>query len=227
MVIQGCTSAYAIWSQLKQESKDSGNEKEIIAYKNVNVRLGKLVKLGYITEVAPHTYTQHGRRDYKVTMKSFELLRPYIMGHPEEIQSIVEYLKKFDIDKYQFGLLLLKGHTKSTETLNEYHKRTNALYYPFGITRINEIKEWLSKYKDGFDEDDKELKNKLSIVTGQMSEDINDVTNTLKELVKLRDVGVEMSQYMHLAKKDGDRLTEQFNAEEAEREIRRKKKPTR
>lgn len=145
MVIQGCTSAYAVWSQLKQESKLSGQGKEIIAYKNVNVRLTKLVKLEYITEIAPHAYTQHGRRDYKVTMKSFELLLPYIMTHPEEVQNIIQYMDKFGLDKEVFAELLTNRVNSTVETLDKYLK---VSFVPINKKTLRELEENIKELKE-------------------------------------------------------------------------------
>ena len=150
MVTKGSTSAYTTWLKINEVGDNA------FSYKNIGKRFVRLAGHGIIEEIKlENVENLHGRKDYRLTMKGLEYLIPYFLNHPENIQSIIEYINKFKVDKYHFAALLREGYVNAIETLNEYHKHTNALYYPFGMKDIDFISYWKQGH---FDIEERELK---------------------------------------------------------------------
>lgn len=124
LIVQGHASAYAMNKILKERAGTNENQ-WTMAYKNIIERLTSLVKAGLIEETKesnlnPNT---HGRKDYKVTMKGMELLIYNITTRNEEnksipIQTIVEYVVRFGMDKAAFEKLLLDRYDNTIRFIN-------------------------------------------------------------------------------------------------------------
>jgi hypothetical protein len=222
MLTKGCTSAYTTWIQMIKELEEGA-----LTYKNVGKRFVKLANHGIIEEVKLDIENIHGRKDYKITMKGFEILLSYIIGHPQDMQSIVDYVNKFDVDKHQLGLLLMKGEYNTIVTLNEYQRLTNALYYPFGITEMEEIKKWFEKYHDNVDKDRKEVQTRLNAALTVMRKNMSMGGDKIREQTKLTKALEKMMEDMISATKDQHKLDVQFDAESKRLQNKdKKKKPT-
>lgn len=126
MITKGCTSAYATWVKINEESGG-----DAYSYKNIGKRFVRLAKHGLLEEIKLEGVENlHGRKDYKLTTKGLERLLPYLIEHPEEIQTVIAYIEKFALNKNVFGILLLEKHTHMTKLLNAYQNHTSILFDP-------------------------------------------------------------------------------------------------
>lgn len=118
------TSAYATWLIMNEESGENA-----FSYKNIGKRFVRLAKHKILEEVKLEGVENlHGRKDYRLTNNGLAYLLPYILIHPEEVQSIVRYMDKFGVDKKGFGETLLRTLLLIAETIKEYQKFTNIPY---------------------------------------------------------------------------------------------------
>jgi hypothetical protein len=141
MVTGGCTSAYTVWLRMKDESKVS------LSYKNVGKRVVRLAKHGILEEIKLEGVENlHGRKDYKVTMRGIEQLIPYIMTHPEQVQNMVKYIDKFNLDKNFFEDILVDKLETNLLSITEFKKHAHnptiakVAYAEFN-ERINEVRK--------------------------------------------------------------------------------------
>lgn len=126
LIMKGYSSAYAVWSLLKQKVEKDASVK-LISYKNVNKRFIKLYNEGILEEVNIKD-NLHGRKDYKLTMKGLEQLIPYLLTHPNEVKNLVKYMETFGLDKNVFGISLINESAKATELLTLYQNNTSILF---------------------------------------------------------------------------------------------------
>lgn len=114
LVIQNYTSSYSVWSY-SQHNKT--NYIKPVAYKNINQRFLRLTRLRFLEELQLDDKDKNLRHriDHKLTLKGLEALIPYIILHPKNIQTIIEYMDKFKMDKMTFGKLL---NDRVQQTLN-------------------------------------------------------------------------------------------------------------
>ena len=99
------------------------------SYKNIGKRFVRLAKHVILEEIKLEGVENlHGRKDYRLTAKGLEYLLPYVLMHPEEVQNMVRYMDKFEIDKEGFGEALLRTLLVIAETIGEYQKVTNIPY---------------------------------------------------------------------------------------------------
>jgi hypothetical protein len=99
------------------------------SYKNIGKRFVRLAKHAILEEInLQGVENLHGRKDYRLTTKGLEYLLPYVLMHPVEVQNMVRYMDKFEIDKKGFGQALLRTLLIIAETISEYQKVTNIPY---------------------------------------------------------------------------------------------------
>ena len=127
LIMQGHASAYSIWTYMKD---NPDVRPRTTAYKNINQRLTRLARIGLLEGEVKFDVpgSTRGRRDYKVTMEGLERLIPYLIEHPEEIQTVIAYMEKIGLDKNLFGILLLEKHTGMSRLLNIYQDHTSILF---------------------------------------------------------------------------------------------------
>jgi hypothetical protein len=147
MATKGCTSAYAVWVQMKAEDDN------VMVYKNIGRRVLLLQEGGFLEEVKLEGVENlHGRKDYKLTIKGLEQLIPYVMTHIKEIQKLTEYMVKFDINRNLFGVILLEQLTSMIRVVNEYQKYKDILYnLDIEMISDNEVGERYSKISKKFE----------------------------------------------------------------------------
>jgi hypothetical protein len=128
LVTKGYSSSYSMWAFMKRNFQG-----KVMAYINVNKRVTRLVKAGFLEEIRPGSYTVniHGRKDYKVTVKGMVQLIPHILTHHDEVKGLDQYMDKIALDKIKFTLSLLEGLASAMESVNEYHSQTKMVYFPF------------------------------------------------------------------------------------------------
>jgi hypothetical protein len=115
MVTKGYTSGYSAWIQMKKENEN------VMAYKNIGRRVLILHKHGYLAEVnLKDVENLHGRKDYKVTMKGLEYLIPYFQTHPKEINELIKYMQKFEVDKKVIEDLLTNVVRSTIKSVNHF-----------------------------------------------------------------------------------------------------------
>ncbi|MGH9984457.1 MAG: hypothetical protein ACRD8W_10940, partial [Nitrososphaeraceae archaeon] len=97
LIINGYTSAYAIWSHIKKEAKSKGVNNvnlKVTSYNNVNKRISNLIDNGLLEEMKPtDDSVQHGRKDLKLTDLGFKYLIPYVIKHSDQetLRTVTEY----------------------------------------------------------------------------------------------------------------------------------------
>ena len=115
MVTKGCTSAYAIWVQMKKENEN------VMVYKNIGRRVLLLQEGGFIEEIKLEGIENlHGRKDYKLTMIGLEQLIPQLLEYPDGTEIVVKYMDKFGLDKEGFGIVLISRLYVITDVINRY-----------------------------------------------------------------------------------------------------------
>lgn len=122
LVMRGYTSSYALWSYAQEKKTEYIKP---VAYKNVNQRFLRLARLGFLEETQLGN-NPHRRIDYKLTMKGLEELIPYILGHPDQLKSIVEYMDKFNLDTEAFSALLFNKYDLMKKLVSKYENSTTA-----------------------------------------------------------------------------------------------------
>jgi len=99
LIMKDYTSAYEIWNYIGQHPT---LEIRPMAYFNTNKRILRLYKNGFLEVIKRSDKSdKHGRRDYKITPKGMNQLIPYVFLHPEETETIINYLHKFPIETDQ------------------------------------------------------------------------------------------------------------------------------
>jgi hypothetical protein len=144
LITKDHSSAYAVWSAYKKE-----HGTKAMGYKNVNKRITKLLKAGFLEEIKPDSYTVniHGRKDYKLTVDGMEQVILNILMYPKEIQNIVRYMNQIGLDKQLLEARLQEGYRLMVEAVDEYQKITNTLLpslYDENIERIADANRMLS-----------------------------------------------------------------------------------
>ena len=91
-----------------------------MVYKNVNRRVLLIVQAGVIEEVKYTERTTHGRIDYKLTMKGFEALLPYMLSHPTEVEDLVHYINYVGLDKKAIVDKILVRLISTLESVRKY-----------------------------------------------------------------------------------------------------------
>ena len=143
LVMRGYTSSYSLWNYA-QENKTEYIKP--VAYKNVNQRFLRLARLGYIEEVKLGN-NPHRRIDYKLKIKGLEQLIPYLLTHPNEIENIVKYMDKFELDKELFGFQLVENTETMLKLTRAFHEKAGI-----GLAGISTMDFDVRYFPEGFSE---------------------------------------------------------------------------
>jgi len=135
MVTKWRTSSYSIWAQMKTNAQLKGEGAIALHYKNVNKRVAKLAKAGLLKGIFPSAITinVHGRRDFIVTIKGIRKLIPFIITHPDEIEKVIGYARKFEINPLLLKKALLDNFLVICDSIYKFEtelkksKTDNAL----------------------------------------------------------------------------------------------------
>jgi hypothetical protein len=133
LITRGYSSAYSIWARMKKYAKDKdivilmeGEDKgSVMTYKNINKRIIKLSKRGFLEEIkqaTPNVPNLHGRKDYKLTQEGALCLQDHIIANPDDIRDIVGYLIKNQMDMRDFTKLLMDRLTSTIHSAEVYRK---------------------------------------------------------------------------------------------------------
>jgi hypothetical protein len=132
MIARGHTSAYAIHKFMEKQAAAEANDNEkqqqrpLITYKNIGVRMLRLAKDGLIQEetdiMIVGIRSMHSRKDYKITIKGIEQLIFSTNIHKEDIKTIADYLDKYHPNErhHALGYGLMIRFADASSLLSEY-----------------------------------------------------------------------------------------------------------